>query len=387
MSGKIKLLVFILLAQSFVIPSHSIAATEATTINPCKLAKVVQEPLSAGFPRFPDLTPSTGKVRNLLLFVDFPDNPSKSLNNKKFAENYFTKAKEFLEDQSYGKMKPELTVSNKFYRINKNSASYKMFIDGQGNAVGFVQDALDAADNDIDFSNFDLVTVVPPVNTTNIKTSGALTGGAGLFKTKEKNFPGAIYIGKNKLSDFTKPGFGWSFYAHELGHILGITHPFKYFEGQPGPIWDLMGNGGTSVPELIGWHRLVLNWLADDEVVCLSKDTKGTFQQTLKPLNSKEAGKKLLITPLSATQALVVEVRRQSTFDKLTPKETGILVYLVDVTKGDDQGIITIITSKNTKKETQILGSLKPGEKVSYKGITIQVVSSNKLGDKIKVSS
>jgi hypothetical protein len=130
-----------------------------------------------------------------------------------------------------------------------------------------------------------------------------------------------------------------------------------------------------------------LNWLADDEVVCLSKDTKGTFQQTLKPLNSKEAGKKLLITPLSATQALVVEVRRQSTFDKLTPKETGILVYLVDVTKGDDQGIITIITSKNTKKETQILGSLKPGEKVSYKGITIQVVSSNKSGDTIKVSS
>jgi hypothetical protein len=148
-----------------------------------------------------------------------------------------------------------------------------------------------------------------------------------------------------------------------------------------------MGNGGTSVPEFIGWHRFILNWLGEKEIVCLSKDSKGTVEQTLKPLNSKEAGKKLLIKPLSATQALVVEVRRQSVFDKLTPNETGVLVYLVDVTKGDDQGIITIITSKKTTKDTQILGSLKPGEKVSYKGITIQVVSSSKSGDTIKVSS
>jgi M6 family metalloprotease-like protein len=386
MPSKIKVLVFILLAQSFLNPSQSIAATKAATIDQCKLAKIAQEPLSAGMPRFPELIPSIGKNRNLFLFVDFPDDQSKSF-NKKFADNYFTKAKKFLEDQSYGKFSPGLTVSSKVFRINKNSASYKMFTDGQGDAPGLVQDALNAADNEIDFNNFDLVTVVPPENTKNIKTSGAYTGGGNAFKTKDRNFPSAIVIGGNKLSNFNQPGFGWSFYAHEFGHVLGITHPFKNIEGKPGPIWDLMGNGGTSVPEFIGWHRFILSWLGDDEVVCLSKDSKGTVEQTLKPLNSKEVGKKLLITPLSATQALVVEVRRQSVFDKLTPNETGVLVYLVDVTKGDDQGIITIITSKKTTKDNQILGSLKPGEKVSYKGITIQVVSSNKSGDTIKVTS
>jgi M6 family metalloprotease-like protein len=386
MSSKIKVLVFILLAQSFLNPSHSNAVTEAATIDSCKLAKVVQEPLTAGFPREASLMPSTGKVRNLFLFVDFPDNPSTS-STKKFADNYFTKAKKFLEDISYGKMTPELTVSSKVFRINKNSSSYKLFNDGQGDFQGLAQDALNAADNDIDFSNFDLVTIVPPANTKQIKTAGALTGGSELLKTKDRNFSSAIGIGGNKLSNFNQPGFGWSFYAHEFGHVLGITHPFKYVEGKPGPIWDLMGNGGTSVPEFIGWHRFILNWLGEKEIVCLSKDSKGTVEQTLKPLNSKEAGKKLLIKPLSATQALVLEVRRQSVFDKLTPNETGVLVYLVDVTKGDDQGIITIITSKKTTKDTQILGSLKPGEKVAYKGITIQVVSSNKSSDTIKITS
>lgn len=382
----IKVCVLLLLTQNFLITSHSDAATEVTTIDSCKLAKVVQEPLTAGFPREPSLMPSTGKVRNLFLFVDFPDNSSKS-SSRKFADNYFTTAKKFLENISYGKMTPELTVSSKVYRINKNSASYKLFNDGQGDFQGLAQDALDAADNDINFSNFDLVTIVPPTNTKQIKSAGALTGSSELLKTKDKNFSSVITIGENKLSNFKEPGFGWSFYAHEFGHVLGITHPFKYIEGNPGPIWDLMGNGGTSVPEFIGWHRFILNWLGEKEITCLSKESKGTFQQTLKPLNSKELGKKLLIKPLSATQALVVEVRRQSSFDQLTPKETGILVYLVDVTKGDDQGIITIISSKKTTKDTQILGSLKPGEKVFFKGTTIQVISSNKSGDTIKVSS
>jgi hypothetical protein len=187
MSNKIKVLVFILLAQSFLNPSHSNAATEATTIDSCKLAKVEQAPLTAGFPREASLMPSTGKVRNLFLFVDFPDNPSTS-STKKFADNYFLKAKKFLEDTSYGKMRPELTVSSKVFRINKNSSSYKLFNDGQGDFQGLAQDALNAADNDIDFSKFDLVTIVPPANTKQIKTAGALTGGSELLKTKDRNF-------------------------------------------------------------------------------------------------------------------------------------------------------------------------------------------------------
>lgn len=372
-------------AQVCISASPTIADSPVMNFDACKLAKIKPEPLSAGFPRDANLLASKGKIRNLFLFVDFPDNRS-IFHSKDFANNYFMETKKFIEDQSYGKILLELFVSNKVFRIEKNSGSYKLFSDGKGDMRGLIQDALNAADKELNFSNYDLVTLVPPANTKTVLSGGALTGGGDLLVTDEKNFSSAILIGKNKLSDFQKPGFGWSFYSHEFGHVLGITHPYKYQEGKPAAIWDLMGNGGTSVPEFLGWHRSVLGWLGEEEVICKTTEDKGSFQYTLIPLNSKEKGPKLLVTKISPTRALAVEVRRESRFDKLTTKETGTLVYLVDITKGDDQGIITIISNNRTKKDNQILGSLKPGAKVNFEGKTIQVVASKKSGDLIKVT-
>jgi hypothetical protein len=83
---------------------------------------------------------------------------------------------------------------------------------------------------------------------------------------------------------------------------------------------------------------------------------------------------------------LIVELRRASIYDTLLKTEEGILVYRVDVTKGDDQGIITVLGKKGTKREGQTLESLKKGEKISYEGIQIQVVSNSKLGDTVRIS-
>jgi M6 family metalloprotease-like protein len=382
---KAAFLAILVIAQVCTGASSTIADSTGINFEACKLAKIKQEPLSAGFPRDTNLLASKGKIRNLFLFVDFPDNKS-TFHSKDFANNYFKETKKFLEDQSYGQISLELFVSNKVFRVEKNSESYKLFSDGQGDMRGLIQDAISAADKELNFSNYDLVTLGPPANTKTILSGGALTGGGDLLVTAEKSFSSAILIGKNKLSDFLKPGFGWNFYSHEFGHVLGITHPYKYQEGKPGAIWDLMGNGGTSVPEFLGWHRSVLGWLGKEETICKTTEEKGSFQYTLKPLNSKEKGPKFLITQISPTRALALEVRRESRFDKLTAKETGVLVYLVDITKGDDQGIITVISNNKTKKDNQILGSLKPGDRVNFEGKTIQVVASKKSGDSIKVT-
>ena len=363
----------------------STANGSALPTEQCKLPKSYQQTLSPGFPRDSALIPSIGTISSIFIYVDFPDNKS-TQNNKNFTSQYATGAKKFLETQSYGRAKFTFDSTEKTFRINKKSSSYGITQDGQGDSGGLVQDAINAADKSIDFSGYDFVTVLAPKNTKTILFSGAITGGMGMFSSDEKEFSSAIWIGKDKLSNFNQPGSGWSFYAHELGHVLGLMHPYYQRDRGPGAIWDLMGNGGTSVPELIGWHRFLLGWFKDTEVSCLSKETLTQQQILLSPLNTKSAGTKVVMIPLNNKKSLLIEVRRASTFDKLQKFEEGALAYLVDVTKGDDQGIITILGKKGTKREGQTLESFSKGEKLSYEGITVQVISSSKQGDTVRIS-
>lgn len=366
-------------------PTAQSAQSVQQNLQNCRLAKVNKEILSAGFPHFSSLIPSTGNIKSLFLYVDFPDNKAGAV-PKGFTEQYSVTAKKFLEAQSYGRAKFTFESSPKVYRINMKSSVYRMFSDGQGDAGALIQDAINASDSEIDFSKYDFLTIVPPKNTTTILSGGAITGGPDNFKSTERNFSSGVVIGKTKLSNFSLPGFGWSFYSHEVGHVLGITHPFLQRDGEPAAIWDLMGNGGTSVPEFIGWHRFLLDWLTESEIACFAGSSFTNSQLALTPLNTAGKGKKMVVITLNARQALVIEVRRASTYDKLQKYEEGTLVYRVDVSKGDDKGIITILGNKGTKREGQTLESIKPGESVTSNGYVIKVVSSSKSGDTVQIS-
>jgi M6 family metalloprotease-like protein len=363
----------------------SFADSQVDQLSACQLKRVSTWPLAPGFPRSNTLVESTGTLRHLFIYVDFPDNKSTSA-SKKFADKYFLESKKFIEAQSYGKLRFVSDVSTKVFRINKNSSVYGLIADGKGDGMQLIQDAITAADSETDFSKYDFVTVFPPITTKTIKTAGTITGAKDAYRSTEKNFSTGIAIGQLYMTDLSSPGRGWTLFSHEVGHVLGITHPYFQRNGGPGAIWDLMGNGGTSVREFIGWHRFLLSWLAEKEVVCLSGEKIKPTSIKLAPISSRKSENKFAIIKLDETKAIGIEVRRKNVYDNLNKNEEGTLVYLIDVTKGDDEGIITILGNKKTLKEGQSLGSLIPGERISYKGITVKVLASNKNGDTVEIS-
>lgn len=384
---QLKLFSIFSLASIFLTSSiyNASSAKEANSISACQLKRISDWPLGPGFPRSDVLVNSTGILRHLFIYVDFPDNKS-NVASKKFADKYFKESKKFIEAQSYGKLRFVSEVLPKVYRIDKKSSIYGMTEDGKGIGWQLIQDAITAADSEIDFSKYDFVTVLPPKNTKTIKTAGVISGGKDEYKSEEKNFSTGIVIGGWYQDDLSSPGRGWTLFSHEVGHVLGITHPYFQQDGSPGGIWDLMGNGGTSVREFLGWHRFLLSWITKEEMTCLSDGEIKPTSIKLAPIGSQSSGVKFAMVGLSDTQAIGIEVRRKNVYDNLSKNEEGVLVYLIDTTKGDDEGIITILGNKKTVKEGQQLGSLKPGESVTYKGVTIKVSSSTKSGDSVEIS-
>lgn len=350
----------------------------------CKLAKTSkQNPTTPGFPRSESLIKNKGTISNLLLFVDFTD--YKSLNFSTVQSQQFTvNVSEFFSSLSYGQANIDFTIYPEVIRLDKKWQSYGIFSDGSGDSQRLIQDAIRKIDSKIDFTGVDLVTVITPKEYKEYKNK---FGGAVFadYKSDEKIFKSAVFMGQNPPGESMGTDWAWRVNAHELGHIFGITHPYLYVDGAPGPIWDLMGNGGTSVKEFLGWHRFLLDWFTQDSFMCISKEKLGTADFTVTPIGGTKAGIKFSMIQLDTTTAIGIESRRLTKFDKLNKNEEGVLIYLIDVKKGDDKGIIKILGKKRTYKDGQYLGVLTKGDQLTYNGITISVIKSMNSGDQIRI--
>jgi M6 family metalloprotease-like protein len=363
--------------------TKSISSFQVST-QECQLPKTDKKnPLTPGFPRSEFLIPNKGVLNNLFIFVDFSD--YQSLNFSTLQSQQFTiNVAEFFTALSYGKANFKFTTFPEVIRLDKKWQSYGIFSDGSGDSQRMIQDTIKKIDSKVDFTSIDLVTVITPKEFKDYKNkfSGAISAE---FKSDEKIFKSAVFMGQNPPGESMGNDWAWRVNAHELGHIFGITHPYLYSEGAPGPIWDLMGNGGTSVKEFLGWHRFLLDWFNEDAFVCFSKQKPGNVDLTLSPLSDLQPGIKFSMIKLNSTTALGIESRRISKFDKLNKNEEGVLVYLIDVKKGDDKGIITILGKKRTYKDGQYLGALTSGDKLTYNGVNIEILKPTKSGNPIRI--
>ena len=315
--------------------------------------------------------PSSGTVTWYLVPLEFTDLKGEA-NWRTRVDQQMQLLSEYYEFVSYGKLNIKWKIHNSWIMMPGDQAKFEIKLSGDYiTTENFWKEAISAADSKIDFTGVQVVNFILPKNHTMLKESAQgfpWTGDINKYNTSKGKIAAFTILGQYFEASHRNY---WSYWAHEYGHTLGIPHISGSRTTSTYQTYDLMGNQ-DSRRELSGWSRFaVTKWLEDKWVYCKSKANITSELVNLADLNSRGDGNKLVVIPLSATKALLVESRNTTKFvgiDSVRGNTDGVLVYVYDATKGHNSEYLFPASSTSDP-------ILSKGESVTYEGVNIKVIS------------
>jgi len=334
-----------------------------------------------------------GPQRIIVLLAEFPDkNHTTSIET--IRNTVFVEVDALYQEVSYGLMWIAGDITDRWYRVQTplSKLDLQQWTSWQKEDMRtFVREAVAAADNDVDFGNYDFVIIV---------AAGKVWPNARCDYGVSRNDTASPLKGLvvNENSDIGT-------YAHELGHVLpsnykpfgGCGLPDLYsYELQAknetsnvwiGP-WDLMA--GSWNLGFCAWSRFTLGWLTPEDVLM---GPAMPIVVNLQPLE-RDSGTRMILIPLNDTASYVIEVRRKMelTSDYFLPAE-GVLIYSVNLDKKSGYGVLRVYDGEPATKTLEdaplvVGGAFEDQENHVYilvadingQGFTV-VVSSSKNSD------
>jgi len=370
-----------------------IAATPATAATPHVAASACALPGATGWTDegtntdYHQFQQPLGTKHVLMLYVDFPDAPATG----EFDEYYrqLAPAADWLKEDSYGRLKLDITPLNRWIRMPQESTSY-----GFQRGITFeqqelyVQQAVQAADPDVDFTQYDMVYLVPT------RSAGAISfsptylfdpATAGVTADGQR-IKWAITFGQDMYR------WGYKVAAHETSHTFGLPDLYafdgadyhRYVGG-----WDVMGLISGPAPQHIGWERWKFGWIGDRQVACLP--TAGRRTVRLQAVE-RPGGTKIAVVRTGETTAYVAESRRAVGGDEKACS-TGVLIYKVDTAAQTGYGPVQVI---NGNPDATVPDGCKPLDMAAYQpgqsftdaasGVRIEVNGRGPLADTVTVT-
>jgi M6 family metalloprotease-like protein len=334
--------------------------------------------MSNAFPRATGRLVNNGVIRALIIPVGFTDltgNGVPSQVYRSMAEgthNYFFK-------QSQGKVSFKFTTLKDFVNLNVSVKNFNLGSYNGGDPTGLFKAGLAAADSIVDFSQFDVVYVLPP---SNVASNQIAYGPAFPNNIDGKDFftqDGRVMNGSVGGADAWQSleGAGWKWMAHETGHLFGLFDWYTFDNTNPYGPWDIMSlNWTTEAIELNSWNRYISGWLGENQVHCLEKASLDVsakeFLVEVLGVDSKKV--KAAMVKLSDSKILVLEARATAGLDKVAPTNSGLLIYTVDVSIPTIMGIAKTHSRPGVSKALTD-APLKVGETLTIDGVKITVSS------------
>lgn len=294
----------------------------------------------------------TGTDKVVVLLINYNDVTNTSTHTPKFFDDMLfngsspTSMNKFFKDNSYGVFCVTGNVTTKWYAASNSQAYYGTYEfwsprkAGYGNAQDLVKEAVQAADADINFSNFDqdsdgyvdhLVVVHAGYDDANDGDGTGPDGDPHMWSHAWGISPvlvdGVYAYTYTMLSEYSPVGT----FAHEYGHDIGLPDLYDTDYSSSGGVgkWDIMAsgswnNGGNTPAQLSAWCKQELGWITP---TLITADTETVTAKRVED-NSTTAVYKIWVN-FSNNEYFLVENRQQVGWDAYLPGN-GLLIWHIN---------------------------------------------------------
>jgi M6 family metalloprotease-like protein len=376
-------------------PKTSLSSGAFDNYAQCKIAEIDDGSAekSFGFP-LPDYRSKLKENFKILVVpVQFTDHKTSSKPADDMAD-VKSAMSNFYERASSVPMSFDWTIPDTYYQVGKTIESYNLGIEFDPtfqtnfwtNYRPYLQEMIDIADADYDFSEYDAIVIEEPRSVTDadhgmfIPHAPATPGPDGLY-SEEGQIMSLMVTGNDQNRDIAN-------WIHEFGHLLGL--PDRNLQANSTNGFGIMF-GWYGAPEMAAWSRWQLEILQDKQVDC--KTDSATSTHLIRPVAWTGDYQKAVVIPVSDNEVIVVESRRRQGYDGLLGKESeGAYVYRIDTSakmyQPDSKKIVDVVAPSRatvTQGSWSMDASLKLGESVTSDGWTITVKETGAYGDVIEV--
>jgi M6 family metalloprotease-like protein len=246
-------------------------------------------------------------VKAIMLFVDFPDAPAADPADNLFEQYFSPQVHDWMSASSYGKVNLAITPLRRWLRMPQAIADYatdgeSLDEDADNGAQQYIEDALDAANPYVNFSQYEIVYIVPNKEETlftraDMRTydpSEAIPIDGTLVRT-------VVTIGSTIWDD----GFGTV--DHETGHAFGL--PDYYADnGTSDSTWAWAGNWSimsddSDHDDNFAWDKWRMGWLTNDQIACVNDPTDDDY--ALGPVGANDGALKAIVLRTGLQTAIV----------------------------------------------------------------------------------